>query len=241
MLIIAAVDIKTGKAVRLVGGDFKKDKVYFEDPLKAALLWESQGIPFLHVVDLEGAIVGGLKNFKSIKLICEKVNIPVEVGGGIRGEEDIRKVLSAGANRVILGTTAVIDKIALKRLIKKFKEKIIVSIDAVDGKVAIRGWKDRLKLEAISLIKELKTLGVERIIYTDIKRDGTLKGVRLEIAKEILKKIKINLFFSGGVSSIEDIIKLKKLERYGLVGVIIGKALYEGKIDLKKALQVALN
>ncbi len=239
MLIIAAVDIKDGKAVRLIGGDFKKDKIYFDNPVQAARLWESQGVSKLHVVDLEGALAGRLKNFKSIKAICESVNIPVEVGGGIRGEEEIRKVLSIGAENVVLGTAAVGDKIFLKRLIKKFKEKIIISIDAVDGKIAIRGWKDRLKIEAVSFIKELKNLGIEKIIYTDIKRDGTMKGVREDVAKNILKKTKINLFFGGGISSLQDIIELKKLEKYGLLGIIIGKALYEGKIDLRKALYTA--
>ncbi len=239
MLIIAAVDIKEEKAVRLTSGDFKKDKVYFDNPLQAARLWESQGAGFLHVVDLEGALAGRLKNFKSIKAICEGVNIPIEVGGGIRSEEEIRKILNIGANRVILGTAAVGDKIFLKRLIKKFKKKIIISIDAVDGKIAIRGWKDRLRIEAIPLIKELKSLGVERIIYTDIKRDGTLKGVRWDVVKNILKKTGINLFFAGGISSLQDIIELKKLEKDGLLGIIIGKALYEGKIDLRYALYVA--
>ncbi|MFH1856542.1 MAG: 1-(5-phosphoribosyl)-5-[(5-phosphoribosylamino)methylideneamino]imidazole-4-carboxamide isomerase [Candidatus Omnitrophota bacterium] len=240
MIIIAAVDIKDGKAVRLTGGDFKKDKIYFDNPVDAAMLWKSQGIQYLHVVDLEGAALGRLKNFKSIETICKAMNMPVEVGGGVRTEDDIRKVLSAGAKRAVLGTTAATDKDYLKKLIKKFKAKIIVSIDAVDGKVAVKGWKDKLKIEALDFIKELKSFGMENIIYTDIKRDGTLKGVRTEIAEKILKKTKVNLIFGGGISSIDDIISLKKLEKYGLSGVIIGKALYEGKIDLRKAIKIAL-
>ena len=138
-----------------------------------------------------------------------------------------------------MGTAAVGDRVFLKKLIKKFKQKIIISIDAIDGKLAVRGWKDKLKIEALTFIKELKGLGIEEIIYTDIKRDGTLKGIREDIIKEILKKSGMNIFFGGGISSLEDIIELKKLEKYGLAGIIIGKALYEGKIDLRKALYVA--
>lgn len=241
MILIAAVDIKAGKAVRLTGGDLKKYTVYFDNPLQAAMLWKSQGVQFLHVVDLEGAVTGQLKNFKSIKAICQKIDIPVEVGGGIRKEAEIKKILATGAERVVLGTTAATDKIFLKKILKRFKDKIIVSVDAVNGKVAVKGWKDKLKIDAISLIKEFKSLGINQIIYTDIKRDGTLKGVRSDIAKNILKKTGMNIIFGGGISSIEDIIELKKLEKYGLSGVIIGKALYEGKIDLRRALKIALD
>lgn len=240
MLIIAAVDIKRGQVVRLTGGDFKKDKVYFDDPFDAALLWKSQGIQFLHVVDLDGAAAGCLKNFKSIKTICKEIDIPVEVGGGIRDEEEIRKVLDIGAKRVVLGTMAATNKDLLEKLLRKFKDEIIVSIDGLDGKVAVSGWKDKLKTDAVSLITELESMGIERIIYTDINRDGTLKGVRTEIAEDILKKTKVRLIFGGGISSLEDIIELKKIEKHGLEGIIIGKALYEGKIDLKKALKAAL-
>lgn len=241
MIILAAVDIKEGRAVRLRRGDLKKEKVYFDNPLEAAKIWQSQGVTFLHVVDLEGAAAGKIKNFKNIKDICQGVDIPVEVGGGIRTEKDIRKILNVGAKRVVLGTTAAEDRVTLKSLIRKFKDRIIISVDAVSGYAAVKGWKERKKIKTHTLIEELKGLGINEIIYTDISRDGTLKGVRLKSAEDILDKLKVKLIFGGGISSPEDIIELKKLEVKGLNGIIIGKALYEGKIDLKKALKIALN
>jgi len=235
MLIIPAIDIEQAKVVRFIKGRYRK-KIYSDDPVEVALRWQRQGAKLLHIVDLEGAKTGKIKNFLSLKKILSKIDIPVEFGGGIRDIATIRRLLKMKVKRVIIGTQAK-DEDFLKKVFKYFGSKVVVSVDEGKGKVFAKGWQDSFKdLDTFSLIERLKRIGFEEIIYTDILRDGTLKGPNLKRIKEILKQ-KMKVIVSGGISSLEDIQKLKTLEKYGLKGVILGKALYEGKIDLSEAIK----
>lgn len=238
MLIIPAIDIKGGNVVRLERGDFSKEKVYSKDPICVAKEWEAQGAKLLHVVDLDGALSGKLKNLDSVERITKAVSIPVQLGGGIRTQESIDKVLSTGVSRVILGTRACEDEIFIQNVIANMGEKIVVSIDARDGMVATEGWVSVSKIKATDLVKKLELFGLKVLIYTDISRDGTLKGPNIESLKEILEaREKAVVISSGGISSLDDLLKLKELEPQGLLGAIVGKAIYEKKLNLKKAIE----
>ena len=249
MFIIPAIDLKDGKVVRLLQGDFNKTTVYPEDPVHAALRWENEGASLLHIVDLDGALIGRPKNIDTVKRIIENIkSAQVQFGGGIRTESDIMMLVRLGINRVILGTAACEDEGFLKNVVKEFGPKILVSIDARDGVVATKGWRGTTNLQAMDFIKRVKDLGVREIIWTNIAKDGALAGPDVQGIKKILdllygisnlndKKRKGGIIASGGVSSLEDVRKLKELEPLGLAGVIIGKALYEGKIDLKEAIK----
>jgi len=236
VLIIPAIDIKDGKVVRLTKGDFLKVEVYSEDPVATAVGWQDAGAELLHVVDLDGARSGELKNLGVIEKIIKAVKMPVEVGGGIRNADVIKDVLSRGASFVVLGTKA-LDEGFLDEAIKKFKGKLIVSVDAKDGTVAIEGWQKSGHTDAVRFAKDLEAAGVKRIVYTDIAKDGTLKGPSFFNIEKILDATTIEVIASGGIGSIDDIRRLKTYEKKGLTGVIAGKALYEGKVDLKTAIQ----
>lgn len=238
MLIIPAIDLKCGKVVRLFQGNFNRQKVYSADPVKVAKHWVKQGAKFLHIVDLDGASSGTPKNFEVLKEIINQISIPVEFGGGVRGVETISKLLSLGVERVILGTKAASDAKFLKLVWKKFGEKIIVSIDAKCGKVMTQGWNCGVAKTTLDFAKELKVIGFKQIIYTDVSKDGTLSGPNIFGIKELLKETQLDVIASGGVCSLKDLAKLNKLEKQGLSGVIIGKALYEGKFNLVEALKV---
>lgn len=238
MLIIPAIDLRSGKVVRLFQGKFNQEKIYSSDPVKTAKHWVRQGAKFLHIVDLDGAFSGAPKNLEALKKIIRQVGIPLEFGGGVRSLEIITKLLDLGVSRVILGTKAASDQEFLKKAWKKFGEKIIVSIDAKNGKVQTKGWGSAGSKTALSFGRQLKKIGFKQMIYTDISRDGTLSGPNIAGIKEMLKKTKLNIVASGGVSDLKDIIKLKKLEKQGVVAVIIGKALYEGKFTLTQALKL---
>ncbi len=236
MLIIPAIDIIDGKAVRLTQGDFKKVKVYPHSPLQYALRWQKQGAKLLHIVDLEGANTGRPENFDVIKEIISKVDIPVEVGGGIRTESLISGYLKIGAEFVVVGTRVLIDKSFLKKVISKYKNKIIVSADSKNNIIKISGWKKKTNVNNINFIRELEHLRAKRIIFTDISRDGMLKGANVEAIKSIFLNTKdIEVVASGGISSYSDILKLKSLKENRLFGAIIGKALYENTLSLTKA------
>jgi len=238
MLIIPAIDLQDGCVVRLVQGKFNK-KVYSRDALKTAKHWVRQGAKFLHLVDLDGAVSGKPKNLSIIKEIARGVDIPVECGGGIRSIEAIKSILNSGVARVVLGTKAATDKEFLKKALRQFKNKVIISVDARGSNVCIKGWEDKTRLVALSFIKDLKKMGVATIIYTDISKDGTLKGPNIKDTKNLLKASGIKIIVSGGVSSLDDILRLKVLEKQGVAGIIIGKALYEGKFTLTQALKFA--
>lgn len=239
MLIIPAIDLKDGYVVRYVQGKLDK-KVYSKDPLKTAKRWVRSGAQWLHIVDLDGAFSGKPKNLDIVKRIARATKIPIQFGGGIRDLKTIKSLLDAGIKRVVLGTRAVEDKIFLKNSFAKFKNKIIISIDAKGGELMTNGWKKANKSkDAISFAHELRSLGFTQLIYTDTLKDGTLSGPNIIGIKGLLRKACLNIIVSGGISSLGDILKLKKLEKDGLRGVIIGKALYEGKFTLKEALMLA--
>jgi phosphoribosylformimino-5-aminoimidazole carboxamide ribotide isomerase len=238
MLIIPAIDLKDGNVVRLYQGREQEVKIYSRNPVVVARHWQKQGAKLIHVVDLDGAFSGEPKNFPVLKEIIESVRVPIEFGGGIRDKGAIRKALYLGVERVVLGTRAVEDMNFLHEVLGEFPEKIIVSIDTREGMVLTQGWQnDQVSLAADVFALRLKEMGLEEIIYTDVLKDGTLRGPNLESLSALLEKTGLGIIASGGISSLEDIAQLKKLEKKGLSGVIIGKALYEKKFTLKEALR----
>ncbi len=239
MLILPAIDILDGMCVRLTQGDFKKELKYSYYPDETATELEEAGAEFLHVVDLDGAKTGTLANIFVIKRIIDSVNIPIEVGGGIRQMSDIENLLDIGINRVILGSAAVENPAFVKEAAENFGDSIVVGIDAREGIVAVHGWCDSGKMDAKDLAARMGDYGVSTIIYTDIARDGMLGGVNVDRIAEIAQSSGVDVIASGGVSSVEDIRKLRAREEDGIVGAIIGKALYEGVIDFKDALKAA--
>ncbi len=234
MIIFPAIDIKDNKCVRLSQGDFNKVKTYSNEPFDMALKWKNEGASFLHIVDLDGARSEEIINKKSIEKIAKNIGLPIQVGGGIRSEEKIKSFIDMGVERVIIGTIAVENKELLKELVSKYKEKLIVSIDAKDGKVALRGWEVISEVDSIDLCKELEEIGIKTIVYTDISKDGMLEGPNFDIYKILSQKTSLNIIASGGISSIND---LKKLKDMNLYGAIVGKALYDNKIELKEVLK----
>ena len=237
MKVIPAIDIRGGKVVRLLQGDYAKETVYSDLPVDIAKKWESCGAKIIHIVDLDGALEGKLKNIETVRQIADEVEADIELGGGIRDEATIENVLAAGVDRVVLGTSA-LDEGFVKRMGWRFGEKIIVGIDAKDGIVRTKGWIQKTNFLAVDFVKRLEDTGIGGIIYTDISRDGMLEGPNIAELEAMLKATSIGIVASGGVSTLEDITELKALESRGLVGVIIGKALYEGKIDLTEAIQL---
>ncbi|PEW73127.1 1-(5-phosphoribosyl)-5-[(5-phosphoribosylamino)methylideneamino]imidazole-4-carboxamide isomerase [Bacillus cereus] len=235
MEIFPAIDLKEGRCVRLYQGEFSKETVMNEDPVAQAIIFEKLGAEILHIVDLDGAIAGESLNLPVIEKICKAVRIPVQVGGGIRSLVTVEKLLSAGVEKVILGTAALYNKPFLEEAVRLYKEKIIVGIDAKNGFVATRGWLDLSEISYVSLAKQMESLGVQTIVFTDISKDGTLAGPNFEQLAILQKSVGIRLIASGGVASIQDV---KKLNDMNIYGVIIGKALYEKTIDLEEVLQV---
>jgi phosphoribosylformimino-5-aminoimidazole carboxamide ribotide isomerase len=236
MILFPAIDIRNGRCVRLTKGDFTKETVFADDPSKMAKKWNSLGGEYLHVVDLDGALAGKSENILAIKKIIENVNIPVQVGGGIRTIENIDMLLGLGVSRVILGSVAAKNSEIVKEACRKFGEKIVVGIDAKNGEVAVEGWGVSAGISAVELAKKMADVGVARIIFTDIARDGMLSGVNVSATANLAEKSGIKIIASGGVSSLNDLIELKKYESKGIEGAIIGKAIYTGAIDLKEAL-----
>ncbi|MBM2838017.1 MAG: 1-(5-phosphoribosyl)-5-[(5-phosphoribosylamino)methylideneamino] imidazole-4-carboxamide isomerase [Deltaproteobacteria bacterium] len=239
MLVIPAIDIKGGKCVRLVQGKMDQETVYSTNPVEVAKKWQSMGAEILHLVDLDGAFAGEPKNSVAIEAIADAITIPFQVGGGIRDIEAINLYLAMGASRIILGTTALEKTWFVRDVCEQHHGQILVGIDARDGKVAIKGWEELTNKAAIELAKELEDAGVAGIIYTDISRDGMLKGPNIEGIKALAQSVKIPIIASGGVSNIEDIKRLKELESVGVVGVITGKAIYTGGLNLTEAIKVA--
>ena len=236
MKIFPAIDIYDKKAVRLFKGDYANMTVYSENPVEIALDFKNKGALFMHVVDLEGAKTGETPNIEVIKTLVDTFGGFVEVGGGIRSTAVIERYLSAGVNRVILGTIAVTDREFLKNAVKKHGDKIAVGVDLKDGMVAIKGWTEKSALEGFSFCKELQELGVKTIICTDISKDGAMKGANHELYKRLKSELSIDVIASGGVSDISDVKRLKAIDLYG---AIIGKAYYTNAIDLVEAIKVA--
>ena len=239
MKLFPAIDIRGGKCVRLLKGDFDQEMVFSDSPADMAAQWESQGAEFLHLVDLDGARAGKPQNLETVKAILAKVKIPVELGGGIRTLEDIKEVLGLGVRRVILGSVAVHDPALVKAACEQYGDRVVVGIDAKEGMVAVEGWGQTSNLEAPMLGKMMAEAGVKTIIYTDISRDGTLGGVNVAATVEMAEKSGLEVVASGGIKDIEDIKALKEHEKSGVAGAILGKSLYMHTLDLREALAVA--
>jgi phosphoribosylformimino-5-aminoimidazole carboxamide ribotide isomerase len=238
MLIIPAIDIRGGRCVRLFQGDYGKETVYGEDPGAMAEKWVSEGARFLHIVDLDGAREGVPRNREIIQAIARKSSVPVEVGGGIRAFPAIEEYLSSGIDRVILGTVAYADPDFLKECCGRWPGRIAVDIAAKAGKAAVSGWTEATPKSAADLARKCEKLGASVIIYTDIQRDGTQAGVNLRDTREVARSLKVPLIASGGVSTLEDIQALLPLEKDGVEGVIVGRALYAGTLNLSDAIRI---
>lgn len=239
MIIIPAVDIREGRCVRLYQGKLEDETVFSEDPVSVALSWESLGAKMLHLIDLDGAFAGEPRNMDVIREIVNRLNIPVELGGGIRSLEIIEKLLSLGVDRVILGTVAITEPELVKEACKRYGERIVVGIDSKNGKAAVEGWETTAAKEDMELVLEMRKCGARRIIYTDTSRDGTLQGLNLNRTLEVAKKSGLPVIAAGGVGNLNEIKELKKLEPHGVEGVILGRSLYTGEVSFKEALRVA--
>lgn len=236
MLIFPAIDIYDKKAVRLLRGDYAQMTVYSEDPLSVAHDFENAGAACIHMVDLEGARSGNTDNIDIVEKIATGTGLFTEIGGGIRSMDVIEKYLSIGIDRIILGTAAVTDREFLKKACAKYAGHIAVGVDIKDGKVAIKGWTEKSEYDAFGFCREMQELGIGTLICTDISRDGAMKGTNTGLYRELSDMLKMDIIASGGISSMDDIIKLRSMELYG---AIIGKAYYTGAIDLKEAIEAA--
>ena len=236
MEVIPAIDLLEGRCVRLYQGDYQQSQVFNENPLEVALEWQAQGATRLHLVDLDGAKEGTSVNLDVISAIVKKLSIPVQVGGGLRTKASIERLFDLGVDRSIVGTVAVEKPELVQELCETFPDKIAVGIDARDGKVATKGWLETSTVEATDLAQAISDQAAA-IIYTDISRDGTLVGPNLEALKELAQVTNIPVIASGGISSLTDLLSLLSLEPFGVNGVIVGKALYTEKVNLKEAIQ----
>ena len=236
MVIFPAIDIRGGKCVRLFKGDFAQETVFSDKPEEMAAKWEAQGGKFLHLVDLDGALAGKSVNLDVVKTIVDTVRIPVELGGGIRTMENIDEVLALGVQRVILGSVAVKNPALVKEACQKYGDRVVVGIDAKDGIVAVDGWGVSGDVEVTVLAKEMAKAGVKTIIYTDISRDGTLSGVNVEATARLARESGVKIVASGGAKSLDDIEALLPYEKDGIEGVIVGKSIYTGSLDLQEAI-----
>lgn len=236
MKLFPAIDLYGGKAVRLYKGDYNNMTVYSENPIEIARDFENKGAKYIHLVDLEGAKDGTTPNIEIVKQIVNETSLFTEIGGGIRDVKTVEAYLNSGINRVILGTAAVTNPEFLKEAIVKYGEKIAVGVDIKDGFVAIKGWLEKSEYTCFEFCEKMQTIGVKTLICTDISKDGAMKGTNRELYKELSTRFSIDITASGGVSTIDDIKALRKLDLYG---AIIGKAYYIGAIDLKEALEAA--
>ena len=234
MIVFPAIDIRDGKCVRLIQGRIDQQTVYFQDPVEVAKLWQGQGATWLHVIDLDGAFGQSKKNRKVIADIVGQCNIPIQVGGGVRSLEDAKELLNIGVDRFIVGTVAIKNPQLLSDLLLLYNEKVVVSLDCLNGFVQIEGWTDGSSIDAFEFAQTLKQKGVETIVYTDISKDGMLEGPNFEQLSRI-QESGLNVIASGGISTLDDVIKVKEM---GIYGAIIGKALYENRIDLKELMEV---
>lgn len=239
MIIFPAIDIRAGKCVRLTEGRFDQETIFADNPVDMAKRWVAEGAEFLHLVDLDGALAGKSVNYEVIRNIIQAVDIPVQLGGGIRTMDNIKELLAAGVNRVILGSIAVRQPELVKAACEQFHDRIVVGIDARDGQVAVEGWGVTGGIGAEELAKKMADVGVARIIYTDISRDGTLSGVNVSATAALARVSGIPVIASGGVSGIQDIQAVKAAEQDGVEGVIVGKAIYTGSLSLQAAIQLA--
>ncbi|MDC0481860.1 1-(5-phosphoribosyl)-5-[(5-phosphoribosylamino)methylideneamino]imidazole-4-carboxamide isomerase [Gammaproteobacteria bacterium] len=239
MKIIPAIDIQNGNCVRLRQGDFSQETIFHDNPVDMAKKWVEEGAERLHLVDLDGARLGSPVNIKIVSDICKSIpNIPIQIGGGIRDIETAERYLETGASFIIIGTKAVEDPNFIKELCNKFPGKIIVGVDAKNGEVATDGWKSISNRNVVELSKEFEGYGVTEIVYTDIEKDGMMKGLNINATLNLAKNVNIPIIASGGVSCIEDINKISAYIDSGISGIIIGRALYEKKISIEEAKKI---
>ncbi len=236
MYIIPAIDLIGGKAVRLQKGDYDKVTVYSDDPAEVAKAFEGAGAKLLHVVDLDGAKDGTTANFDTVKAIIDKTGLSVEIGGGIRDIERVKKYVDIGVDRIIIGTAAVTDPDFLKQAVELYGERIVVGVDVKDGYVAIKGWLEVSQISCFDFCEKLCGMGIKTVICTDISKDGMMSGTNVELYRELSARFGMNIIASGGVSTLDDVRTLAQMKMYG---AILGKALYMGAIDLKEAIEEA--
>jgi phosphoribosylformimino-5-aminoimidazole carboxamide ribotide isomerase len=241
MLILPAIDIREGRVVRLIRGEIDKETFYSDDPVEVALRWEEAGAEIIHVVDLDGAFFGAPQNLDIIEKICDNTNIPIQMGGGLRNFEMIEKVMDFGVRKVVLGSVALLKPLILQKALLRFSPKrVLVGLDIKGAKLAIFGWQRITDQKVEDVILQMRDMGVAEVVITDIERDGMLTGPNIALLKEIAKRVpQIKIILGGGVSSLSDILSVKTLSIPNLSGIIIGKALYDGRIELKEALRIA--
>ena len=237
MILFPAIDLVGQKAVRLLKGDYAQMTIYSENPLEVARNFEAQGAQHIHMVDLEGARDGGTPNLSAVEQVARETGLFVEVGGGVRSMETVARYFAAGVDRVILGTAAVNDEALLREAVAKYEEKIAVGADVRDSFIAIKGWLEKSELSLAAFLEKMQSIGVKTVICTDISRDGAMQGTNLKLYAELNGRYDLQIVASGGVSSLDDVRRLREI---GLYGAIIGKACYTGAIDLQEALEVAL-
>ncbi len=237
MEVIPAIDLLDGRCVRLYQGDYQQSQTYNNNPVEVARQWAELGATRLHVVDLDGAKQGKSVNLATIEAITRSVDVPVQVGGGVRDHTSVKQLFDLGVDRAILGTVALEKPQLVQELCQAFPNKIAVGIDARNGQVATRGWLEVSEVTAIQLAQQMANWGVVALIYTDIQRDGTLQGVNREALRELANQVEIPVIASGGVSSLTDLLGLLALEPLGVTGVIVGRALYTGDVDLSEAIR----
>ena len=234
MIIFPAIDIKDGKCVRLIKGDFNQMTSYGKSPFDQAKIYFENGFRNIHIVDLDGALQRKFSNSSIVKEILKNLKLKIQIGGGIRTIEDVDNWVKSGVDKVIIGTAAVESKDFLKTACEKFKNKIAISLDVKDGLIFLSGWKKQTNILAVDFLKEIKDFGISRIIYTDIDKDGTKSGPNIKDTIELSSKVKIPFIISGGISSIEDIKKIKSLNNSNIEGVIVGKSIYDGDIEIRE-------
>ncbi|MCL5986049.1 MAG: 1-(5-phosphoribosyl)-5-[(5-phosphoribosylamino)methylideneamino]imidazole-4-carboxamide isomerase [Actinobacteria bacterium] len=237
MLVIPAIDIKGGKLVRLEKGNFDKEVEYSADPIMIALYWEKQGAQMIHVVDLDAAKKGYFVNFGLVVSIANIVSVHVQYGGGVRTLRDMDELFSVGISRVVIGTSAISNRVFLEKALKKYASRVVISADSLNGMVMIRGWQYDSGISLVDFIKQIEGMGAQRVLITDISRDGMMNGPATDLYREVLKNTNIKIIASGGVSKLSDLKELAALEEYGIESVIIGKAFYEARIDYHEAVR----
>lgn len=240
MLVIPAIDLREGKCVRLYQGRREEETIFSDSPVAMAQKWEAQGASYLHLVDLDGAFIGRPANLGIVRDVLASVQIPVQLGGGLRELEDIARVLTLGVSRVIIGTVAVSHPEIVAEAVRKFgPDRIALGVDSKDGRVAVGGWETVIEKKATDLMAEMQEIGITTVVYTDVWRDGTQEGLNIEGIREVARLSGMRVIAAGGVASLEDIVSLRELEPQGVAGVIVGRALYSGAFSLEEALQAA--
>lgn len=240
MIIIPAIDLRGGRCVRLTQGQASAETVYSENPVAVARKWQEDGAEMLHIVNLDGAMnLDDSKNLRALSDILYAVNLPIQFGGGVRSIAEVQRLDDIGVTRIVVGTTAIENPLLLQNMLDEFGSTIVVGIDARNGVVALRGWQKMSDMKALDLAQKVAEMGVERIVYTDIARDGMMSGINLAATQEIAEATGLKVTASGGVASLDDIYSVKELEEFGVDSLIIGKALYEGSFTLEDALDAA--